>query len=176
MGFKCVPHPLFAEIVKINQIRNLISKPDCANKGDLQKNAYAVLRRVYNFSPAAWTELNEFVTEESKLIVDIYRSAVALYCMSSLQSIGALPPDPLLRDNCDMERQILHGLLEKLLRKRPHGYTFWSRCASSGWWSCFARFCSEKHDRPECLYWHVFPTRGRRHSRKILGFGTNGMG
>ena len=124
-GFQMCPTPLFAEIAKINQIRNLISKPNCTNKDGLQKNAYAVLRRVYNFSPAAWTQSNEFVTEESKLIVDIHQSAVALYCMSSLQSIGALPPDLLLRDNCDMERQILHELLERLLRRRPHGYTFW---------------------------------------------------
>ncbi|KAL2823284.1 C6 zinc finger domain-containing protein [Aspergillus cavernicola] len=124
-GFQMCPTPLFAEIVKINHIRNRISKPNCTNEDDFQKNAYEVLRRVYNFSPAAWIESNEYLTEESRLIVDIYQSAVALYCMSSLQSIGALPPDPLLRNNCDMERRILHGLLERALRQRPHGYTFW---------------------------------------------------
>jgi hypothetical protein len=124
-GFQMCPSPLFAEIVKINHIRNRILKPDCADKDDLQKKASEVLRRVYDFSPALWTESNEYLTEDSKLIVDIHQSAVALYCMSSLQSIGVLPPEPLLRNNCDMERQILHGLLEKALRERPHGFTFW---------------------------------------------------
>lgn len=119
------PPPLFAEIVKINHIRSRILKLECADKGDLQKNASEVFRRIYDFSPAAWTESNEYLSEDSKLIVDIHQSAVALYCMSSLQSIGVLPPEPLLRNNCDMERQILHGLLEKALRERPHGFTFW---------------------------------------------------
>ncbi|GAD93893.1 C6 zinc finger domain-containing protein [Paecilomyces variotii No. 5] len=124
-GFQMCPPPLFSEIININHIRSQISKPNCINKNDFQENAREVLRRVYNFSPAAWIQSNGYRTEESKLIVDIHQSAVALYCMSSLQSIGALPSDPLLRKNCDMERQILHGLLERLLRQRPHGYTLW---------------------------------------------------
>lgn len=124
-GFQMCPPPLFSEIIKINHIRSQISKLNRMNEDDLQKDACEVLRRVYDFSSAAWIESNEYLTEESKLIVDIYQSAVALYCMSSLQSIGALPSDPLLRNNCDMEKQILHGLLERALRQRPHGYTFW---------------------------------------------------
>lgn len=124
-GFQMCPTPLFAEIIKINHIRNQMSRPNQINEIDIQRDSCEILSRVYNFSPTAWTESNEFLTEESNLIASTYQSAIALYCMSSLSSIGALPPDPLLKNNCDMERRILHGLLERALGKRPHGYLFW---------------------------------------------------
>lgn len=124
-AFQTCPTPQFAEIIKINYIRNQMSRPEKKNQCNLQSDAREVLRRVYEFSPAAWTESNEFLTNESDLIVTAYQSAVALYCMSSLSSVGALPPDPLLKNNCDIERRILHGLLEKGLDQRSYGYLFW---------------------------------------------------
>lgn len=124
-GFQMCPSPLFAEIVKINHIRNQMSKLNGTDENDLHSDAREVLHRIYGFSPAAWIESNESLTDASKLIMDTYQSAVALYCMSSLQSAGALPPNPFLKKNCDMERRILHGLIEQSLAGRCHGYMLW---------------------------------------------------
>lgn len=124
-AFQTCPTPLFAEIAMINHIRNQILRRDQKSQDELQSDAREVLRRIYEFSPVTWTESNEFLTKESDLIVAAYQSAVALYCMSSLSSVGALPPDPLLKDNCEIERIILHGLLKKGMAQISYGYLFW---------------------------------------------------
>ncbi|KAJ5152016.1 hypothetical protein N7492_010311 [Penicillium capsulatum] len=125
-GFQMCPMPLITEIIKTNHIRTLISKRNKMDANDdLQSEAREVLRRVYAFSPTAWTESNEYLADSSKHISETYQSAVALYCMSSLQSVGALPPHPLLKRNRDVEARILHGLIEKSLSQRCAGYNFW---------------------------------------------------
>lgn len=124
-GFQMCPTQLFTEIVNINHVRNQMRKRNGTDISDLQRDAREILHRVYEFSATTWTESNEFLTEESVLIVETYKSAVALYCMSSLSSVGALPPDPLLRSNCEMEGRILYGLLTKCTSRRSPGYMFW---------------------------------------------------
>ncbi|CAG7928053.1 unnamed protein product [Penicillium olsonii] len=124
-GFQMCPTPLFAEILEINNVRCKISTIDETDDSELHSDAREVLRRIYEFSPTAWIEANENLTNASKLVVETYQSAVALYCMSSLQSMRALPPSPLLTKNRDTEKRILHGLVERLLQGGSYGYPFW---------------------------------------------------
>ncbi|KAJ5329233.1 hypothetical protein N7452_009623 [Penicillium brevicompactum] len=124
-GFQMCPAPLFAELIQINHVRSQIPKLNCGNEDELRTDAYEILRRIYHFSPDAWMALNECLTDERRLVINIYQSAVASYCMSSLHILLYLPSDSLLRKNSDMERRILRELLEKALRSRPRGYIFW---------------------------------------------------
>lgn len=128
-AFQMCPPPLFAEVIKINLIRARASKAGLLGEHDLWREACEVLHRIYGFSSEEWAEANERFDTDSKLSINISRSAVALYCISSLGSLGVLPPDPSLDNNCYMETRILHGLLSKALNPLSsfgtNGYVLW---------------------------------------------------
>ncbi|KAJ5101380.1 hypothetical protein NUU61_003602 [Penicillium alfredii] len=128
-GFQMCPTPLFIEIVKINHIRARASRAGPIEEDDLRREAWEALCRIYAFSSEEWSEANDRFTDASILLSKIYQSAVALYCISSCQSLGILPPDHLLNNNCSMEAGILHGLLYEAATQHEStgilGYSLW---------------------------------------------------
>ncbi|KAL2827334.1 hypothetical protein BDW59DRAFT_171363 [Aspergillus cavernicola] len=129
-AFQMCPTSLFVEIAKINYIRARASKSEMVEEGDLRKDACEALRRIYDFSFEEWANINGHLKEAHNLFFSILQSAVALYCISSLQTLGGLPPgSTLLLSNGYMEREILYGLLGKAFNPasafRITGYLLW---------------------------------------------------
>ncbi|CAG8082358.1 unnamed protein product [Penicillium salamii] len=128
-AFQMCPPPLFLDIIKINHIRSRASKVDTTQDDTLQKEASQILSQVYGFPGEEWASANDKHDDENLLLISIFQSAVALYCMSSLQSVGVLPPDPRLKSNRYMETRILYELLNKALNPLPsagsNGYFLW---------------------------------------------------
>lgn len=90
----CCPPSLFQDIISINylrsQIRNLSIGEDSA-----RAEAEELLRRIEAFSPEDWAQPNSFHSEWL-LIGTIFQSSVAIYCITSLQSLSILPIAPYL--------------------------------------------------------------------------------
>ncbi|TEA17167.1 hypothetical protein C8034_v000248 [Colletotrichum sidae] len=83
------PMPLFLDIIRINNIRDemangLLSQEIATSKGD------EVLRRIETFDATTWQGFYEN-EDYNEIIGLMFQSAVVVYCISSLQSISALP-------------------------------------------------------------------------------------
>ncbi|KAL2256460.1 hypothetical protein VTK26DRAFT_1631 [Humicola hyalothermophila] len=111
--FQMCPPALFAEIVKINHLRkraletaNAANTPPAEVNGNTKaasknhtEEAYQLLASINLFSPEQWAEPKPSHQRDWALIGDIHRSAVALYCISSLQSLSVLPESNILLDS-----------------------------------------------------------------------------
>ncbi|KAF2471146.1 C6 zinc finger domain-containing protein [Lindgomyces ingoldianus] len=113
--FHLCPPPLFAEIVKINHLRTLATKREPAGVGELSQEAYEILSRIHGFSPEPWADSKPSSKEDWMLIGNVYQAAVALYCISSLQSLSVLPLSHSLRSRCTTHSQSLYVLLNEAL-------------------------------------------------------------
>ena len=113
--FQMCPPPLFAEIVKINRLRMRATKHGAPGANDLSREAYGILSRIHNFSPEHWAESKPLSIEEWVLVGNVYRAAVTLYCISSLQSLSILPLSSSLVDRRTTNGQLLHQLLNNAL-------------------------------------------------------------
>lgn len=100
------PAPLFMLVININYLRMHATK--CAQSGlpALAVEASAISDSIFAFSPADWVSSvlrsqGELITtfkmgsrqRDLLLIGNIYKQSVALYCISSLQSVSVFPPD-----------------------------------------------------------------------------------
>jgi hypothetical protein len=95
--FQFCPPSIFAEIVKINHLRHKATDYSHARSTDLSHEAHEILRRVQAFSTQNWADSKPSSTLEWVLIGNSYQLAVALYCISALQSLSVLPRTPHLR-------------------------------------------------------------------------------
>lgn len=84
------PPSLFLDIININMLRsqalNLCFTNDCA-----QTEAEELLSHIDAFSPEDWAQPNTSFHSEWLHIGTVYQSAVAVFCISSLQSVSILP-------------------------------------------------------------------------------------
>lgn len=97
-AFYMWPPPLFAEIIKINHLRMRTARHEPTTKvEDASQEAYGILSRIQEFCPERWAEPKPSSKEDWMLLGNTYRAAVALYCISSLQSLSVLPLDSSLR-------------------------------------------------------------------------------
>ncbi|MCJ1372298.1 hypothetical protein MMC20_003521 [Loxospora ochrophaea] len=83
-SFPC-PLPLFLDIIRINHLRLQSTEPLLLNE-TIQFSANELLERINAFSPEQSVKSITSFYDEWLLIARIYHSAVALYCLSSLQS------------------------------------------------------------------------------------------
>lgn len=113
-SFQLCPPSLFAEIIKINHLRAQATGLDTI-KTDLSPETYDILSRIESFSPEQWAETKPLSKGDWLIIGSVYKSAVALYCISSLQSVSVLPATRALRACCTTLGQRLHGLLKQAL-------------------------------------------------------------
>ena len=82
----CPPY-LFLDIIRINHLRRLTTiKPTEST----QSTALALLEHIEAFSPEAWIKPSFSNRADWVLLGNIYQSSIALYCISSLQSVSVL--------------------------------------------------------------------------------------
>lgn len=106
----CPPH-LFAEIVKINNLRMQVTQSDAFE--ELSKKASGIVEKIRSFSPERWAERKPYSHEDWKLIGRIYQNAVLIYCISSLQSPSLLPLSEALEAKLTCHGQLLYTLLSQ---------------------------------------------------------------
>jgi hypothetical protein len=80
-------------MIKINSLRfQVMTSPVTEST---KATAHELLEHIEAFSPENWTEERTEASTDTKedwlLLGRIYRSSVALYCISSLQSLGIIP-------------------------------------------------------------------------------------
>lgn len=93
------PPALFAEIIRINDLRaNAASRPGVSEPVGVQcleQAGLGILQRILDFSPQRWTDVNQekhhIQGDLWLLLGGLYQSTVAMYCLSSLQSLAVLP-------------------------------------------------------------------------------------
>lgn len=84
------PRTLFAEIVRINSLRQQIAASPFEDSDQHSLQAIDMLARIEAFEPEDWAQPGEN-NKDWLLIGTIYQSAIALYCTMSLQAVGVLP-------------------------------------------------------------------------------------
>lgn len=109
------PTPLFAEIIRINHLRLRASKYEPPLTEAFTDEANKILGRIQTFSSEQWAESEPSAKSDWILIGNIFQAAVALYCISSLQSLSILPLIPILRGRCNIHGHCLQVLLKKAL-------------------------------------------------------------
>ncbi|KAK4038172.1 fungal-specific transcription factor domain-containing protein [Parachaetomium inaequale] len=129
MPFQMCPPPLFAAIIKINYLR-LQAATHAASVGtvmeELAQEAYTILEQIRTFSPDQWTRTKPRSTQDWTLIGTIYQTSVALYCVSSLQSLSVLPTSPPLQAVCAAHATLLQQLLmQAVTSPRLKSFTLW---------------------------------------------------
>lgn len=90
------PRPLYLEIIRINYLRHSASTTASQageSVAELCYEANQLLSRIAAFSPKDWAQPGRY-NAEWRLIGSIYQSAIAIYCISSLQSLSILPATP----------------------------------------------------------------------------------
>lgn len=84
------PPTLFSEILRINRLRWEVSNAPFDDPSQHTLDAHDILARVEAFEPEDWAQPGD-KHQDWQLIGSIYQSAIALYCIMSLQAVGALP-------------------------------------------------------------------------------------
>jgi hypothetical protein len=86
------PSSLFFEILRINALRQEASASSTEREVDPNHRhaVYDLLSRIETFEPGNWAQVGDYYVEKL-LIATIHRSASALYCIISFQSLDILP-------------------------------------------------------------------------------------
>ncbi|EQB45895.1 hypothetical protein CGLO_15154 [Colletotrichum gloeosporioides Cg-14] len=109
------PVDLFTDVIRINYLRYLIATDSLPeDMGTPQSASEDLIEDIIEFSPETWAETREAdIREELLLMAQAYQSAIALYAISSLQGLRALPSSAGWR----AVRTIHYGRLISLLEK-----------------------------------------------------------
>ncbi|CAI6339918.1 unnamed protein product [Periconia digitata] len=107
------PAELFLAIVRINSLRHEVANHYFIGDSP-QVKAEEILWQIQQHNPASWAAS---VPSGSGLITvsSIHQSAVTIYCVSSLQSLGVLPNSAALRSLLKWHKQRLGMLLKESL-------------------------------------------------------------
>jgi len=81
---------LFIDIIRINRLRQEVALSSFANQHQHTLYAHEILASIEAFAPGDWAQPGE-KRGDWQLIGSIYQSAIALYCIMSLQALAALP-------------------------------------------------------------------------------------
>lgn len=84
------PLELFLDIICINRLRFLAAHQESADMRLLTVKANDLLGRILGFSPELWSETKIESQEEFLTMARLYQSAVVLYALSSLESVGVI--------------------------------------------------------------------------------------
>lgn len=106
----CPPY-LFLDIIKINHLR--LQSAKAPTNESTQYAAMALLEHIGAFMPETWTGSSASRQDEWLLLGYIYQSAVALYCILSLQSTSTLQSTQSL----NAMKTAYHGRLLQHLQK-----------------------------------------------------------
>lgn len=101
---------LFTDVIRINYLRYLIATDSLPeDMGTPQSASEDLIEDIIEFSPETWADIRD----ELLLMAQAYQSAIALYAISSLQGLRALPSSAGWR----AVRTIHYGRLISLLEK-----------------------------------------------------------
>jgi hypothetical protein len=118
------PPSLFQDIIGINHLRYR-TKNFCIGVGSARAEAEELLTRIDDFSPEDWAQPNSFHSEWL-LIGTIFQSSVAVYCISSLQSLSILPTTPYYDTiKASHGDRMLLSLKAALLSRRARKFMLW---------------------------------------------------
>lgn len=109
--FQMCPPPLFVHIVQINHLRWRTTVTGATQDNDLSQEAYDLLGSIDTFSAKEWAASKPQSVENWTTIAIAFQAAVAIYCISSLQSVSLLPSSRSLRARCAAHSQMLYLLL-----------------------------------------------------------------
>lgn len=116
--FQMCPLPLFAEIIQINHLRFRTREMELSEAESLSQEAGDVLWRVERFSSETWARSKPSLVDDWTAIANVYQSAVALYCILSLQSLSLFPTTMALQTKRALHTRLLQALIEKSLPSR----------------------------------------------------------
>ena len=120
------PAQLLAEVSKINYLRLQAKIKKEFSEKDLSKEAYDTLDCIEAFSPEEPAQSKSSSKEDWIRIGTVYRSATALYCILSLQSVSVFPENSALRVTCVTHGQVLlRHLPESLSSARTKRFMLW---------------------------------------------------
>ena len=111
------PPSLFLDIIRINHLRVQGAGSSSVNDS-AQSTAFAILKRIDAFSPEQWAATSTSTLEEWVLLALIHQSTIALYCISSLQSVSILPSTRQLKATRITHGNRLFPLLKKAMASR----------------------------------------------------------
>jgi hypothetical protein len=109
------PPPFVNNIVQINHLRWLATSTKPSQTRDLTRQAYEILNSVDNFPTREWAKSKNESLENWTAIANAFRAAVAIYCISSLQSVSLLPDSRSLRLRSAAHGQDLYLVLSDAL-------------------------------------------------------------
>lgn len=114
------PPSLYLDTVRISHLRHKASKlhPQDEAFGDLAVTALELLARIESFSPEDWAQpgakYDDWLT-----IGTAHKSAIAVYCIMSLQSLGLLPKTKAMNQKRSAYGDSLLTLLKVAFASRP---------------------------------------------------------
>ncbi|KAJ5081064.1 C6 zinc finger domain-containing protein [Penicillium angulare] len=114
-AFSSFPSELFRELVNINFLRSKAAYEPYFMP-DLTAEGYRILTRIHIFVPEEWASQKSSFAEEWVLLARINQTAMALYCLSSLQSIHVLPETAVLKNLCGTLARLLHTHLVEAMQ------------------------------------------------------------
>ncbi|KAF6815872.1 C6 zinc finger domain-containing protein [Colletotrichum plurivorum] len=86
------PVDLFIDIIHINSIRHVASRNKPGHLTNIVRSeAKCLLGEMLKFSPEEWLRETKSSDEGHLLMAEVYHSAVVIFGISSLQSVGAVP-------------------------------------------------------------------------------------
>ncbi|KJK64094.1 specific transcription factor domain protein [Aspergillus parasiticus SU-1] len=119
----CPPY-LFVDVIKINNLRFQTTSAPVTET--TRATAHEILEHIEAFSPEDWTGTNPDAREDWLLLGRMYRSSVALYCISSLQSLSIIPSSKHYTAMRTVHGNHLYSLLPKITRRtRIRHFTIW---------------------------------------------------
>ncbi|KAI4700521.1 hypothetical protein J4E81_003482 [Alternaria sp. BMP 2799] len=90
LPYTLCPSTLFIEIIRINRLRQELSLMPIMKTHQHAEDAGSILSRIGSFVPREWAQ-SRAQEGDWQLIASIWQSAVALYCIMSLQAFDILP-------------------------------------------------------------------------------------
>jgi len=90
LPYTLCPLNLFIEIIRINRLRQQLSLSPIVDPYQYAQDAQSILSRIESFSPKEWAQSRD-QKDDWQLITSTWQSAIALYCIMSLQAVDILP-------------------------------------------------------------------------------------
>ncbi|KAE8370637.1 fungal-specific transcription factor domain-containing protein [Aspergillus caelatus] len=119
----CPPY-LLMDVIKINNLRFQTTSSPITEI--TRATAHKILEHIEAFSPEDWTGTNSEAREDWLLLGRMYKSSVALYCISSLQNLSILPSSKYYTAMRTVHGTCLYTLLPKVThRPRIKHLTIW---------------------------------------------------
>ncbi|KAB8249227.1 hypothetical protein BDV35DRAFT_143938 [Aspergillus flavus] len=119
----CPPY-LFIDVIKINNLRFQTTSAPITET--TRATADEILEHIEAFSPDDWTGTNPDAREDWLLLGRMYKCSIALYCISSLQSLSILPSSKYYTAMRTVHGNHLYSLLPKITRRtRIRHFTIW---------------------------------------------------